>query len=463
VPESVVVPAGSEASGVGGPAGQRILDRAVLVTVLSRVLGIVTAPIGLLFTIQFLTDAERGYYYTFFSLLGFSALLDGGVSATVQHFISREAAQLVVSSDRMLEGNATNVARLAGLFRQTCRWYLRAAVVFAILLWLIGGAFFLMTARNDGIRWEVPWVLCVVAASLSLAASPLIALITGIGRVETIATSNALRLLTSTAALCALLWWGAGLYAGPISGLFGVIVWLMAIVGRWLPLIRQVSRHKTAAEPIDWSSQIWPMQWRMAVSIACGFFIFRAITPIVFSTSGAVEAGRFGLTQMAIDFAAQVSSSWLAVRTPLMAKLHSLRSTAALESLFRSTFWVGVLGYCACIVLGMGLLWLLRPLHPKFANAFLGTAPFLLLAVWTLTNQVLVLFATYCRTAGTEPFMAISVASAIATLLGSMLAGTVAGMTGITVWLAVHNAVLFVPWAWLIYRDVRVSTVHGSA
>ena len=443
-----------------GVLGLRVFDRAVMVTILSRVLGLVTAPLNLYFTIQYLSEAERGYHFTFFSLLGFSALFDGGVSFSAQQFISREAAHLRVSQDSRLAGSAEGVARLSALFRQTCRWYSRAALAFGALLLVGGGGFFWATAKDD-LPWQIPWLLCVATSSVSLITSPLTSLIAGIGRVESIATSNAARTFASAVALCVLLASGAGLYAGPISGLVGFTVWLFAMLGRWLPLVRQTAECDPAAKPVNWVTQVWPMQWRMAVSIACGFFIFRAITPVVFSTSGAIMAGKFGLTQMAIDFALQVSSAWLAVRTPLMAKLHSLRSQATLDRVFRSTFLLSVAGYCICVAAGMGFLWVLRPVYPHLVNAFLGPIPFALLAVWTLSNQLLQLFATYCRTAGSEPFMSISIASAGATLLGSFAFGSLAGILGIAGWLAVHNAVIFVPWGWFIYRQVRASVAHG--
>lgn len=462
MPEAVVIQPMADMPAADDARRLRVFDRAVLVTILSRVLGIVTAPICLLFTIQYLSEAERGYHFTFFSLLGFSALFDGGVSFSAQQFISREAAHLRVSPAKRLEGPAEGVARLSALFRQTCRWYSRAGVAFGVLMLAAGSGFFWATAKDD-VAWQIPWLLCVATAAVSLVTSPLTSLITGIGRVESIAASNAARTFAAAVALCGLLACGAGLYAGPLSGLAGFIVWLIAMLVRWMPLLRQTTTCGAAAAPIDWGAQVWPMQWRMAVSIACGFFIFRAITPAVFSTCGSIEAGRFGLTQMAIDFAAQVSSSWLAVRTPLMAKLHSLRSTASLDRLFHSTFWISVAAYCGCIAMGMGLLWALRPFYPRFVEAFLGPVPFALLAVWTLTNQLLQLFATYCRTTGNEPFMVISIASAAATLLGTLGFGLLSGMSGIAVWLAVHNAVVFVPWGLFIYRQVRASAAHGQA
>jgi hypothetical protein len=440
----------------------RVFDRAVLVTIVARVLGLVTAPVCLLFTIQYLSEAERGYHYTFFSLLGFGALFDGGVSFSAQQYISREAAHLRVSPANLLEGSAEGVARLSGLFRHTCRWYACAALVFGAVI-LVAGCWFFWCMAKDDVAWQIPWLLCVATAVISMGVSPLTSLITGIGRIESIAASNAARTVASAVTLCGLLACGAGLYAGPLSGIAGFIVWLVAMLARWFPLVRQAAACEPAAVPVNWGAQVWPMQWRMAVSIACGFFIFRAITPVVFSTCGPIEAGKFGLTQMAIDFAAQVSSSWLAVRTPLMAKLHSLRSTASLDRLFQSTFWISLAGYCGCIAMGMGLLWALRPFHPRLVDAFLGPMPFALLAAWTLSNQLLQLFATYCRTAGNEPFMVISIASAAATLLGALGFGSLAGMPGIAIWLAVHNAVVFVPWGWFIYRQVRATVAHEHA
>jgi hypothetical protein len=248
-----------------------------------------------------------------------------------------------------------------------------------------------------------------------------------------------------------------------LSSLFGVALLAFTVLVRWYPLVRQIVRFPAAATPINWMHQVWPMQWRMAVSMACGYFIFRAITPIVFITSGAISAGRFGLTQVAIDFASQVSSSWLMVRTPTLAKMHSLQMFAKRNQTFRATFSLTLAVYAGCIVLGMVVLETLEPFHPRLASAFLDKGTFLLLAAWAFGNQILQLWATYCRTAGAEPFMKISIASAVATLLGSIPTGYLGGVTGIAVWLAIHNVVLFLPWGWALYRTVRETGVHEPA
>jgi hypothetical protein len=35
---------------------------------------------------------------------------------------------------------------------------------------------------------------------------------------------------------------------------------------------------------IDWWKEVWPFQWRIAISYACGFFIFQLFNPVLFST-----------------------------------------------------------------------------------------------------------------------------------------------------------------------------------
>jgi hypothetical protein len=107
--------------------------------------------------------------------------------------------------------------------------------------------------------------------------------------------------------------------------------------------------------------------------------------------------------------------------------------------------------------MGMGMLWALRPFHPRLGDAFLGPVPFVWLAIWTLSNQIIAVLAMYCRTAGTEPFVLLSIASAWATLLGTLVVGSLAGMSGVALWLAMHNVLVFVPWAWFIFRRARAT------
>ncbi len=45
---------------------------------------------------------------------------------------------------------------------------------------------------------------------------------------------------------------------------------------------------------ISWRREVWPFQWKIAVSWLCDYFIFQLFTPVLFAFRGPVEAGQDG-------------------------------------------------------------------------------------------------------------------------------------------------------------------------
>lgn len=427
-------------------------DRAVVVTAASRLLSVITGPLTIFFSVQYLSEEERGYYYTFFSLLGFSYLFDGAAAFTVQQKISHLFAATRINGQRQLEGDEESIRRIAELFRATFHWYRIVALVFIFCTTALGCLFFLATGNDPVSVWALPWIVSVCAAGLSLAMSFMPALISGIARVETVAIAQAGRTLVSAILLCGLLWADWRLYAAPVSGLVGVLVWLAILWISWAGLIRQMLVQPQPAHAVSWSREIWPMQWRMALSNTAGFFIYRALTPIVFSLCGPASAGRFGLTQMAIDYVTQIAYSWLTVRTPRLSMLWATKSYTDLVLLFRRTAVLTAATYVLGIAAGMAILIVLAYILPAVPAAFLGMGEFLLLAVWGLANVIVASFATFIRSRGVERFMRLSIGFAVATTAGGACAAFFAGELVMYCWLAASSFGIFVPWAAAIYH-----------
>src|ERR1035441_8019320 len=44
-----------------------------------------------------------------------------------------------------------------------------------------------------------------------------------------------------------------------------------------LPLLR----HTTSVHIVSWRREIWPFQWRIAISWLCGYFIFQLFNPVL--------------------------------------------------------------------------------------------------------------------------------------------------------------------------------------
>ena len=58
-------------------------------------------------------------------------------------------------------------------------------------------------------------------------------------------------------------------------------------------------------------SEIFSLQWRIAVSWVSGYFIFYFFTPLIFMIYGPVVAGQFGLTFNMIRSLSTVSLSFI--------------------------------------------------------------------------------------------------------------------------------------------------------
>ena len=76
---------------------------------------------------------------------------------------------------------------------------------------------------------------------------------------------------------------------------------------------------RAPSEPLQrWSATIWPLQWRMALSTAGGYRI-RHLHSIASMGSGAVDAGRLGMTFALINAVYTVSHGLIQARQPALA------------------------------------------------------------------------------------------------------------------------------------------------
>jgi O-antigen/teichoic acid export membrane protein len=82
------------------------LDRAIVVTVLSQMLRVLTGPVSVVALAKCLSDEELGYYYTFQPLLGLSVFLELGFSQNIVQFTAHEASRLTLSKEGALSGDA---------------------------------------------------------------------------------------------------------------------------------------------------------------------------------------------------------------------------------------------------------------------------------------------------------------------------------------------------------------------
>lgn len=389
------------------------VDRAVVYTLAGRGWGLFAGVVTLLLVVRFLTAEEQGYYYTFASLLAMQILFELGMSFVVMQFASHEMAHLVWSNDGTVEGDAQAKTRLRSLLLLVTKWYGVIAVLIIAVVLPAGWMFFSLNHPQSTVSWQVAWIWLVLAAAINICFLPLLALLEGCGRITEVARLRMYQNVIGSLAAWALLMSGGGLLAMPVmsTGLaFTVLIWLWRTQRAFL---KDLFSHDPAADiGIKWKAEIWPLQWKIALSWLSGYFIFQLFTPVLFAYRGAVEAGQLGMSFSIVNAVMSIAMAWMGTKAPQFGTLVAKKDYAKLDQLFkltlsRSLFVMSALGTMLCTA-----NYLLYVEKIGFASRFLEPLPFALLMLATTLNYVTYAQSAYLRAHKQEPFLLISLISA---------------------------------------------------
>ena len=396
------------------------LDRAIAFTVVARFWAAVAGSVTVLLIARFLTPNEQGFYYTFYSLVALQIVFELGFSFVILQLAAHERASLIFMADGTVEGNPIAQSRLASVLQKAVRWYSVAGLLMTAVL-IPAGFIFFRTHQTAGphVAWRGPWCLLVVAAMLAFQIDPVFSFLEGCGFVTEVAHRR-----LSQAILGSFLAWTAmlthhGLYSPAMVILGQVAVGLAFLFSskhRWLLkhlLIYPVGEHFVA-----WRREIWPFQWKIAVSWVCGYFIFQIFNPILFAYQGPVAAGQMGMSLNISTAIGSVALAWMNTKASPFGALVARGHFVELDKLFFRTLWQSTV----LLVIGASVFFLLllqgEHSFPRIANRVLPPWTFSLLLVNTIFGHVVFSEALYLRAHKQEPFLAPTIISAI--IIGSL-------------------------------------------
>lgn len=380
---------------------------------------------------RFLSAAEQGYYFSFLAVSSFQVIVELGFSQCVVQFSSNEAAYLNRREGGVLHGPAQKLARYLSIGRLAVQWYGYGSLLTAIILGGIG-AFFFSSSKDPAVAWRAPWTAMCLASALNIALSPYMALIEGSGDVSWV---YRYRLLGNLARLCTLLaafYSGLKLFSPALSAVGSSVVLLIGFFSEKSGLLSQLHRYK-GDSLISWSQEILPYQWRIAVSWIAGYFLFTALTPLVFHQLGSSEAGRFGLSwtvaQGILTLAVGVSATKLARYGSLI----ELGLLSRLEQEWRRTSTITLMIGSAGALIYVTLRAVLAILAPQLSSRLLSSTEVALLGIGVLLNLIIFCQAYFMRSFKKDPLMLLSVASALALLILASALAKPFGTLGICV------------------------------
>jgi hypothetical protein len=429
------------------------IDRAVSWTAAARVWSMLAGPLSVLLIASRLSPDEQGFYYTFASIVSFQTVFELGLGTVIVQFASHEKAFLEWSNEGTLTGSDAEKGRLATLFRKTLQWYAVACTLAAIAL-LAGGTFFFAHKPTGVQAWTAPWIAVAIFASAATLLTPFLSIIEGCGRVAEVARLRTWQAMASNVAAWSVLLAGGRLWASAAllaASLIVGSVWLMATHRR---LFSDLLR--THGDNISWREEVWPFQWRIAVSWISSYFTFHIFIPVLFSSRGPTAAGQLGMSLTLASAVFFIATSLLTTKMPRFGELIARRDFKELDAQFFPAMFraFGVMAMGAIALLGG--TYFLRAIGHRWSERLLDPLPFGIMLATLLINTLFFAEAVYLRAHKREPLLGVFVASGIAVATCAFTLGRMYGATGMMLGYFVSTLVISVGGGtWVFARKRR--------
>jgi O-antigen/teichoic acid export membrane protein len=406
------------------------VDRAIGFTILARGWASFAGLITVALIARFLTPAEQGYYYTFGSLIALQIVFELGFSFVILQMASHERAHLTFSDDGAISGSPSAYARLASVLQKTIRWYTAAAALLAAFL-LAAGSHFFSTYRHGGenVSWHIPWIAAALTASLTFQLDPILSFMEGCGFVANIAHLRFTQAMTGSS----LAWLALSVHHGLFAPAM-IMAGNACVASIWLfrrrRLLWPLLHYDPGLHRIRWMKEVWPFQWRIAVSWLSGYLIFQLYNPLLFAFRGAIEAGRMGMSLSLATALQSVAYAWISTKAAPFGALIARREYSALDTLFfralRQSLAVCALGAFFAWAATVAMNWM----HIRFAQRLLSPTPLAFLLLIAILNVIVFAQAIYLRAHKQEKFLLPSVIGAFLTACSAYFLGKHFGAFG---------------------------------
>lgn len=409
------------------------IDAAIAYTILSRVIQAGGGLISIFFISKYLTGNDQGYYYTFGSILAIQVFFELGLSGIITQYASYEFAHLKRESKFELTGEEIYKSRLSSLLRFCIKWFGIISIILFIILLIAGFYFFSKYNSNLDVEWKKPWIILCLATSMNLFIDPLLAFFDGLSEVKDMARVRLIQKSCNVILLFVFFELGFKLYSSALAALAAITInYIQILFSNRIELLKSIWSYKSNWV-INYYLEIFPFQWRIALSWISGYFIFQLFNPVLFATEGAVVAGQMGMTIAALGGLASISMSWITTKIPLLSTLIAKKDYKSLDSSFKTIFissvGINILGNLSLIL----IIQIARLYNLPIGSRFLPVIPFVCMGLASLINQAIFAFATYLRCHKKEPMLLQSIVMGVLVSVSTLYLGNIFGLYGISI------------------------------
>jgi len=398
-----------------------------------------TGAVSIIFISTFLTGVEQGFYFTFGSITAIQVFFELGLTGIITQYVAHEDSHLRVEDNRIV-GEEKYRSRLSSLLHFCVKWYSVISALLFITLLVVGFVFFSHYGKEHAdVSWQIPWILICIGTVIKLFQAPLSSFIQGLGYVKEMSKVGFWQQIILPLSSWIGLACNFKLYVVGISSILAALIWNVYVHRTFLWKILKDIWLTPIHEHVGYMKEIFPYQWRIALSWVSGYFIFQLFNPVLFATDGPTVAGQMGMTLNVLNAVQAFALSWISTKIPLMSKLIALKDYAKLDNIFNKTL-NQMVRVCVCLLCIMFIgIWILQVtnisigIHGPLYKRFLGLLPILLMALPIVMNMYVNSWATYLRCHKREPFLLLSVVCGVASLVSTLTLGKLYGLYGIVI------------------------------
>lgn len=431
-------------------------DRAALYAASGTLVRFATGPVTMLVIATSLTQAEQGYYVTFFSVFAAYQLIEAGMGFVATQGIASRIQGLILRRGD-LEGPMLVMDAIRDRIAFVLLWFLLVAGIAALPVHLIGVHLF--RSGGPGVAWEIPWALYVFASAVGIVVSSLGAVLEGLQQSHLTFRAQLMAAVVSAGVLWTTLALGGHLYALPAA--VGATVAVQAVLLGY-PLRRVLGNlaadlfyapRRRVYVCRDILLDCWPFFSRMAVTWTLGFFYWNSLPLLTFWSFGPVYAGQLGLSMNLLRAGLQFTESFLSSQRGRLSALLTQDPTQAWDLYqVRNRLAHGVL------LVGYGVFFVALGFLPEsLRGRLLPTGEMVGYAIAFLAMLYPLNSALLLRCTGREAFFSYSLAMNLILPVGLLAATSLDHPEVVAIiFTMVHLA--FLPWARRLILAARLAS-----
>lgn len=426
------------------------IDNHVAYSLILRLWSIIAGAFLVVLIPYSLTKAQQGFYFTFSSLLAAQVFFELGLNSVLNQIVGHESAHLNFNVDGKLEGPEINVSRLNSLFRLIRKVYKWMAILFFFSIFIGGYVFFNTQSVDNGNEWKRVWPILTLVTAINLYLSPFLSSLEGMGLVAKV---SKLRLCQSIAGYL-ILWISLLLGVGLMSMIaipFLAALFSSAWIFKNYKDLFFNNKYINSTNAISWQKEVFPFQWRIALSWLSGYFIFQLYNPVVFSRFGAEAAGKVGLALTIYTTIGAFSFSWVSAKLPVMTQFIALSKKTELHTLFWKVLTRSSILNLSCCIAFVIIVQLAKVYGFKIADRVPDLSILIMLSVVSFVNNFIFSAASYMRAYKKEPMLMNSICVAVLSVFG-IYVGALYSVFSIFLIYMLIVVIVSLPWTIFLFK-----------